>query len=497
MASALYEQIQCAICLCDFTDPVSLPCEHSFCRLCILGHLQACSGQSSCPECRQQFTKDDLRPSRLLRNVIEAIQDHLKEKQSTAVQNTDLNTSGLVCAEHDEKLRLFCETDQTLMCVICRDGTKHQGHQYKPVKEVVSTKKDDVKRALEILSTEYRELNDLVKEQTAEIEKSKVKSNLLSGQISSQFEELHHFLRKKEEEIKKQLEMEEKRCLEPMEEKKTMIETLLKEGKRDQDILKSALNINQPEIFLKWWNEKGLSITENIQKKETLFLGEEDDTLLLKDTNFMVIPDSLSLGPYESHLQFFVWKEMLKSIKPVAECFTISPRTPLIVSPDGLSVRQRDIDLHDHEDIYSNETVSAEETFTTGQHYWELEVGQKPDWTVGVEKRMEGANLLARLTGWKHCISKVHLRLKHDQGYVLNCNDIETPILTDINTRPRKIGLYLDCERNEVHFYNADNMSLIHKFTCSFQWPWSVSLWPGPYLRGTNSSPLSVCCYTV
>ncbi|KAL7886586.1 hypothetical protein AOLI_G00043070 [Acnodon oligacanthus] len=143
MASALYEQIQCTICLCDFTDPVSPPCEHSFCRLCVVGHLQACSGQSSCPECRQQFTKDDLRPNRLLRNVIEAIQGHSKEKQNRA----NLNTSGLVCTEHDERLRLLCETDQTLVCVISRDGTKHQGHQFKPVKEVVSTKKDDVKKS--------------------------------------------------------------------------------------------------------------------------------------------------------------------------------------------------------------------------------------------------------------------------------------------------------------------------------------------------------------
>jgi len=28
-----------------------------------------------------------------------------------------------------------------------------------------------------------------------------------------------------------------------------------------------------------------------------------------------VLPDSLFLGPHETHLQFFVWKEMLQSIK--------------------------------------------------------------------------------------------------------------------------------------------------------------------------------------
>lgn len=28
-----------------------------------------------------------------------------------------------------------------------------------------------------------------------------------------------------------------------------------------------------------------------------------------------VLPDSLFLGPHETHLQFFVWKEVLQSIK--------------------------------------------------------------------------------------------------------------------------------------------------------------------------------------
>lgn len=32
-----------------------------------------------------------------------------------------------------------------------------------------------------------------------------------------------------------------------------------------------------------------------------------------------VLPDSLFLGPHETHLQFFVWKQMLGSIKPGEE----------------------------------------------------------------------------------------------------------------------------------------------------------------------------------
>ncbi|XP_062848838.1 E3 ubiquitin-protein ligase TRIM62-like [Trichomycterus rosablanca] len=201
----------------------------------------------------------------------------------------------------------------------------------------------------------------------------------------------------------------------------------------------------------------------------------------------MVIPDSFSFSPYESHLQFFVWKEMLGSIKPVAECLTISQDTPLIVSPDGLSVRQADI--HD-EDVYRHDVVYAEETFITGQHYWEIEVGAKPDWSLGLEKRKENKSFLARLMSRKPHISKVQLQLTRDKGYIVKSNQFVIPVLTDIKEKPRRIGLFLDCDNNQVCFYNADNMSLIHTFTCSFRWPWSVCLG-----TGMNSFPLTVCCY--
>ncbi|XP_062847689.1 nuclear factor 7, brain-like [Trichomycterus rosablanca] len=262
MSSVLPEPIRCAVCLCDFTDPQILPCEHSFCKMCILGHMQAwwCTG-TFCPECRQQFTEADLRPNTHLRDI----QVHLKEETSTADRGHH-DKAGF-CMEHDEKLKLFCETDQTLVCVICRDGDKHKGHKFKPVIEIEKIKKEEVRTALEILTLEGKILSDLADEQRAEIQKSKTKADFLSAQISAQFEEMHQFLRQKEEELKKKLKMEEKRNLQPMEERIAMIETLLREEDRKLNILKSALGIPQPEMFIQWWNDKGLHVMESVQKK--------------------------------------------------------------------------------------------------------------------------------------------------------------------------------------------------------------------------------------
>uniref|UniRef100_A0A8B9JA24 RING-type domain-containing protein n=1 Tax=Astyanax mexicanus TaxID=7994 RepID=A0A8B9JA24_ASTMX len=72
--STLEQQIQCSVCLGGFTDPVILPCEHLFCRQCILKHLQKNKNpfrEARCPDCRNTFRQEDLRDNRPVRNIVE------------------------------------------------------------------------------------------------------------------------------------------------------------------------------------------------------------------------------------------------------------------------------------------------------------------------------------------------------------------------------------------------------------------------------------------
>ncbi len=149
MHSALSLQIKCAVCLSDFTDPITLSCEHSFCRKCIMGHKQASLGPSACPECQSPYDEEDLKSSRLLRNITSTVREHLTEMKMDESTPKEVKASSklsemegmLMCSEHEEKLKLFCETDQKLVCVICRDGDKHKGHLFKPVKEAAQINK--------------------------------------------------------------------------------------------------------------------------------------------------------------------------------------------------------------------------------------------------------------------------------------------------------------------------------------------------------------------
>ncbi|XP_057196143.1 tripartite motif containing 108 isoform X2 [Triplophysa rosa] len=462
MDSPLSLQIKCSVCLSDFTDPVTLACEHSFCRKCITGHMQASLGPSACPECRKPYSKDDLKPSRLLRNITSTAREHLfARRKADNTENPEskdgteplkLPEAELVCSEHDEKLKLFCDTDQKLVCVICRDGDKHKGHMFKPCKEAAEIKKE--------------------------------KSKTLLARISAQFEEMHQFLRQKEDEVKKQLEEEENKMTEVMQKNGSVIHTRFMESKEKEVLLQSALKIEQTDQFLQWWNEKGFPMTEGLKNKGSVAPAVIKYTSKLKDLT--VVPDSFFFGPCETHLQFFVWKEMLGSIKPVPESLTL--KNPgdsyLKVSPGGARIRQADRVSALYKD-FNPGTVSVE-NFESGQHYWEIDVGEKPDWTVGI---MMGE--VNRKT--KSAESEIQLHLKHNEGYVLSCDGRDTPLST--RDKPRKIGLYLDCERKQISFYNADNMSRLAQRNYSSKQPCCVRLVPGLYLKGANSDSLTVCTY--
>lgn len=488
MHSSLSLEIKCSVCLSDFTDPVTLSsCEHSFCRQCITGHMQASIGPSACPECQKPYNEEDLKSSRLLRNLTSTVRGHLAEQKSDrstpqegtqALKLADMEKM-LMCSEHDEKLKLFCETDQKLVCVICRDGDKHKGHVFKPVKEAAEINKGELKTVLGFLAKENGQLDYMIQQQTTEITKTEDKSKTVSAQISDQFEEMHKLLRKKEDEVKKLLEKEEKKVTEALQTNQSLINKRFMENKEKEIILQSALEIDQPDHFLQWWNEKGFPMTNNMKQKAGVKSSNTQYMSRVKDLT--VLPDSLFLGPHETHLQFFVWKEMLGFIKPVPESLTLKNpgESYLKVSPGGARIRQADRVTGLYKDF--NPGTVSEENFQSGQHYWEVEVGEKPDWTVGIKMGADKKQ------------SEILLHLKHNKGYVLSCDGKDSPLNT--RDKPQKIGLYLDCERKQVLFYNADNMTRLVQKKYSSKQSCCVTLVPGIYLDGKNSDPLAVCSY--
>ncbi|KAG7519745.1 hypothetical protein JOB18_015330 [Solea senegalensis] len=303
-------------------------------------------------------------------------------------------------------------------------------------------------------------------------------------QICSQFKEMHDFLRKRKDQIKKELKQKEDDAVQKMSETLKGMETALTESRELEEQVTSALKITDSEKFLKNWTKNNSKMTP-----EHLFSS------IAKD--FQVVNSCLSLGPYESHLQFYVWKEMLQVIQPREEQLSLqSTSRDITVSDDGRDLmygpqiiqsnnctpctycardRVRGFGCASYTSVRCRENTTercasalSSSEFTSGQHYWEIEVGKRKYWKVGT-----GKNYL--------CFDQ--------QKYVTSRPDTEL----ELTGRPQKIGLYLDCVSAELSFYDAENMTLLHTMTnCDMSAPVKAFI-EYKFSKGADHNPLRVC----
>uniref|UniRef100_A0A8C7PD43 Uncharacterized protein n=1 Tax=Oncorhynchus mykiss TaxID=8022 RepID=A0A8C7PD43_ONCMY len=463
-----YDELTCSVCLPLFTDPVSLSCGHSFCRQCFTNFRRT---QNLCPHCRARISTAEGNLS--TNHILKSLADKAKEEPGTE----------WLCPDHDEKLKLFCETDQQLVCVICRDGEKHDGHKFKPIKEAASARRRELDEALQFLTSDNSSVEHLAKQQEKEMTKTKTKSCQLRTQISSQFEEMHQFLKKREDQIKNELQEKEEKTLTKMRGNLESMELILSERKVKEVMMKSAQNIPDSEGFLQWWNEQGLSEVESDLKVTPVSLS-----LGPYESDLKVTPVSLSLGPYESHLQFFVWKEMLQVINPLPERLTLQTLSQkLTISNDRRSVfcTPRNAEsAHSARHQSQQSKLLSNSKFSTGPHCWEIEVGSGAFWELGVKKT-------SGIFGLKLFGSKTMCLRYRNQKYTVHGMGTEKQIL--LRDTPRKIALYLSCATKELSFYNADDMSLIYTLVC--YWEDVSAYFNIGECDGVDSDPLTVCWY--
>uniref|UniRef100_A0A672GU15 B30.2/SPRY domain-containing protein n=1 Tax=Salarias fasciatus TaxID=181472 RepID=A0A672GU15_SALFA len=133
----------------------------------------------------------------------------------------------------------------------------------------------------------------------------------------------------------------------------------------------------------------------------------------------------------------------------------LDPRTAnpwLVLSEDGRRVQDGNVehkvpDLPERFDTAP--CVLALTGFTTGRHYWEVDVGDKTAWDLGVARKSvtrKGVVVLSPEEGyWAICLRRGReYRACAEQAQLLY-----------LPQRPQVIGLFLDYEEGTVSFYDA------------------------------------------
>ncbi|XP_078271892.1 zinc-binding protein A33-like [Rhinoraja longicauda] len=429
------EDAVCPICLDLFTHPVSLECGHNFCRSCITQSWDR-EGRNSCPECREEFADRSLRVNRALVSIT--------EKARTLSPKTESKQSKLHCEEHQEELKLFCETDKQLICLICRDAREHREHLFMPIKEAVEIFNEKIKTSLETLTKNKSAMEEMEQQQKEKISGVQEESHSLQSHVTSQFAELHQIITEKEKDFHKDIREDEERVLNPME--------------KNHREIQGNLNYIQEEL-LRLQKRMG-------QKDSVKFLEEEAvrQRRISDEVNSLSVTDGAITAEKFNHLSLLkaALIKMFDSFKQVSVTLDVeTANVQLEVSEDRKRVRATGTlrSLPDTGRRFAGHgCVLGSEGFTSGRHYWEVEVAGSRRWSLGVAAESVERKGPVALTP-ENGVWRIRRR---DDAF-----DAFTSPPTPLPARPipGRVGVYLSYESGTVSFYDEDTKSHLHTFT--------------------------------
>ncbi|KAJ8261612.1 hypothetical protein GJAV_G00156280 [Gymnothorax javanicus] len=490
-ASALEElqsELTCPVCLELFREPVILDCGHHFCCQCITQCWAAKPEESpACPKCRKTCTPR-LRPNSLLCNVVDSVRragpmdtqprEPVKFPERTPRPPITRNRPEPTkesdqCEEHEEKLKLFCEDDQVAICLVCGMSRDHKTHSVIPINEAFENYKEKLSVALQRVELQMEEASCSQVQTNQKMMEIKDNAGSLEDQIGWEFRQLREFLEREEEEAKSRLRRVKEERLRLLDE--TLTHTT-------QQI--SALEITAGQLQSKLGEEENPALLRGIRN----FINSAE-TLFERP---LEVSTDLQPGAFVGPLQYRLWRKMSTVLNPAPAPLTLDPDTAyprLVVSPCRTSVRVGAIQqsLPDNPERFTlYNIVLGSQGFSSGRHYWEVEVGDKTAWGLGVVaesvNRKEEISLCPEDGFWT-------LVLRNGDEYEA-CTSAENPL--SLPSKPQRVGVFLDYPRGLVSFYDAGDMSHIFTFRDTFHEPIYPYFNPWPIINGCNTEPLSI-----
>ncbi|XP_015250923.1 PREDICTED: nuclear factor 7, ovary-like isoform X1 [Cyprinodon variegatus] len=426
------ENLSCSICSDIYSDPVVLSCSHSFCRDCLQEWWSKKQAQK-CPLCNESHPSQHLPCNLVLKNLC---QDFLLRRKQEEAEP--------LCSLHSEKLKLFCQDHQQLVCVVCRDSREHRRHRFTPANEAAQHYKQQLLQSV----NELRGKRLSVEQVKANFDKTAVhiskQVQKTEKEITQQFKSLHEFLQDEEKARIAALRSEAKLKAKVIREK---IVGLSRDLTAFSDTIRAAEDETKAADVL--FLQKPHLVLESVQQQ-----------LLMKVPHLKsgaLIDEAKHLG----NLTYNTWmkmKEMVFFSPVVLDPNTAHPELLLSGDLSSITSGQRSELPNNPERFDHRLCVLGSEGFHSGFHSWDVEVRDDALWSVGVVTESFGRKTQTGAGLWA---------LGLDGRYFVVSPGRPDEVLPV--KRLQRVRVQLDWDRGKLYFFDLDTEKLIYSFKHTFK----------------------------
>ncbi|KAM5127433.1 uncharacterized protein ACMZJ9_020647, partial [Mantella aurantiaca] len=516
MASAnLRAELECSVCLNIYTDPVTLKCGHNFCRVCIDRVLdtQGRSGGYSCPECRQKFQdRPALHRNITLRNIAGNFQSaepcqeqsgvfctHCVDSPVPAVRSclhcevslcdkhlrvhkkspehilTDPTSSleSRKCSVHKKILEYYCTEDDTCVCVSCFAIGEHTGHNMKSLDEASGKKKETLRNVLQKLVTTREETEERVRSLQEQRRKAEEEAAGDTERVTVLFIDLRRRLEVLEKSVLRKISGRAERDSMSIVEMIRDLEIKKDELSRKMRHIEELCNMTDPLTVLQESDTGDLCDTED---------GDDEDRerhdKLLHDGGGLDVAGILHTGLSDIITEVNVYFPIQEDTDILLDVNTANNN--IHISDDRKTVSRSDINQNRPETPEKFQgcfQVLSSQSFSSGRHYWEVDVEGSDDWIVGmcypsIDRRGRQSVIGRNKKSWGLIRDNNQYRMRHDS------KEVRLPA----NISSNRVRIDLDYEAGRISFYDlCDPIRHLHTFTTTFTEPLhaGIRVWRG------------------
>ncbi|KAM4632173.1 E3 ubiquitin/ISG15 ligase TRIM25-like [Discoglossus pictus] len=510
MASDPREELYCSICTKIYTDPVALPCGHTYCLDCIQKMWDHQDDRdSTCPECRQRFKKKpELKINLKLRNIAHSFHHTEPERNETRIFCTYCIHSPVPaaksclmceaslcdnhvrihskskehvlsepitswgkrkCSIHKKPLEYYCSEDTACICVSCSLAGEHRGHQVELLNEACEKKKKKLRTVLEKLTSKREKTERRVQRLQEHRREVQERAAGVTETVTALIRDIREQLEVLEKRVLSEITRQEEKLLLQVSDLIQQLEKEMDELSRKMSQIEELCTMTDPLSVLQ---EKESHSAEKGDNEDT----QRDDTKVPAegglDEGLISVTLYRGLDAIMTDVKVQRWIYVQEASDILLDVNTAANN--VTVSGDLKTVSRTEINQQRSEtpERFQCPQVLSTRSFSSGRHYWEVETSESGDWSVGmcypsIERRGRQSRIGNNNKSWylgypwyNKALSVIH-------------NSVDTPLPPTHSCH--RYGIFLDYEAGRLSFYQlCDAIRHLHTFTAAFTEPLHV-----------------------